>query len=56
MARIPRVRHFKPHDIPLVELTEVYLIIEGAEALRLVDAEGRDLNTAARQINGSTIP
>lgn len=50
---MPKVRYFKPRGIPLVELTEVYLTIEGAEALRLVDAEGRDLNTAALQTNVS---
>ncbi|WP_457572710.1 DUF134 domain-containing protein [Desulfolithobacter sp.] len=53
VARMPRVRYFKPRGIPLGELTEVYLSIEGAEALRLVDTEGLDLNTAARQMNVS---
>lgn len=53
VARMPRVRYFKPRGIPLRELTEVYLPVEGAEALRLVDTEGLDLNTAALQMNVS---
>ncbi|BCO08404.1 hypothetical protein GF1_07800 [Desulfolithobacter dissulfuricans] len=53
VARMPRVRYFKPRGIPLRELTEVYLPIEGVEALRLADTEGLDLNTAARQMNVS---
>ncbi len=53
VARMPRVRYFKPRGIPLRELTEVYLTIEGAEALRLADAEGMDLNTAAGQMKVS---
>jgi len=47
------VRYFKPRGIPLTELTEVYLTIEGAEALRLVDTKGLDLNTAAGEMNVS---
>ena len=50
---MPRVRYFKPRGIPLRELTEVYLTIEGVEALRLVDTEGLDHNAAARQMNVS---
>ncbi|WP_456385819.1 DUF134 domain-containing protein [Desulfolithobacter sp.] len=53
VARMPRVRYFKPRGIPLRELIEVYLSVEGAEALRLVDTEGLDLNTAAHQMNVS---
>jgi len=53
VALMPRVRYFKPRGIPLTELTEVYLTIEGAEALRLVDAKGLDLNTAAGEMNVS---
>ncbi len=53
VARMPRVRYFKPRGIPLTELTEVYLTIEGAEALRLVDAKGLDLNTAAGEMKVS---
>ncbi len=53
VAHMPRVRYFKPRGIPLTELTEVYLTIEGAEALRLVDAKGLDLNTAAGEMNVS---
>ena len=53
VTRMPRVRYFKPRGIPLTELTEVYLTIEGAEALRLVDVEGLNLNTAAQQMKVS---
>lgn len=53
VSRMPRARYFKPRGIPMMELTEVYLTIEGAEALRLVDAEGLSLNTAAQQMNVS---
>ncbi len=53
VARMPRVRYFKPRGIPLTELTEVYLTIEGAEAMRLVDVERLDLITAAGQMKVS---
>ena len=47
VSRIPRALYFKPRGIPMPELTEVYLTVEGAEALRLVDAKGLDQQTAA---------
>lgn len=48
---MPRVLYFKPRGIPLKDLTEVYLTIEGAEALRLVDAKGFDQAGAAKKMN-----
>jgi predicted DNA-binding protein (UPF0251 family)/predicted Fe-Mo cluster-binding NifX family protein len=53
VARLPRALYFKPRGIPLRELTEVYLPIEGAEALRLVDIDGLDHNAAARRMDVS---
>ena len=53
VARLPRARYFKPRGIPLRELTEVYLPVEGAEALRLVDIDGLDQNAASRQMDVS---
>ncbi|HHD64840.1 MAG TPA: DUF134 domain-containing protein [Desulfobulbaceae bacterium] len=53
VAQLPRACYFKPRGIPLRELTEVYLPIEGAEALRLVDIDGLDQNAAARRMDVS---
>jgi len=53
VARLPRSLYFKPRGIPLRELTEVYLPIEGAEALRLVDIDGLDHKAAARRMGVS---
>ncbi|ALK09257.1 DUF134 domain-containing protein [Blastochloris viridis] len=41
------VRYFKPRGIPLTELDEVLLTVDGLEALRLADAEGLEHITAA---------
>ncbi|MDD3994913.1 MAG: DUF134 domain-containing protein, partial [Dehalococcoidales bacterium] len=40
IAYIPGVTYFKPAGIPLVELEEVVLSLEEAEALRLKELEG----------------
>ena len=50
VSRLPRALYFKPRGIPLRELTEVCLTVEGAEALRLVDADGLDQQSAAEQM------
>lgn len=42
--------YFKPRGIPLRDLDEVTLGIDGLEALRLADAEGLDQATAAAQM------
>lgn len=39
--------YFKPQGIPLVQLSEVVLSLDGFEALRLVDVEGFDQGEAA---------
>jgi predicted DNA-binding protein (UPF0251 family)/predicted Fe-Mo cluster-binding NifX family protein len=44
----PEVRYFKPRGIPMKDLTEVYLTLEGYEALRLVDLEGLGQEEAAQ--------
>ena len=43
----PRVTYFKPCGIPMRELEETTLTVEGLEALRLADAEGRTATEAA---------
>ena len=53
VAQLPRARYFKPRGIPLRELTEVYLPVEGAEALRLVDIGGLDQNAASGKMDVS---
>lgn len=53
VSQLPRALYFKPRGVPLRELTEVYLTIEGAEALRLVDSMGLDQKKAAEQMDVS---
>ena len=43
----PQVAYFKPCGIPMRELEEITLSVEGLEALRLADAEGRTAVDAA---------
>ena len=50
---IPRARSFKPQGIPMRDLEEIYLSLDGFEALRLVDVEGADLESAARRMGVS---
>ena len=40
VERKPHVTYFKPRGIPMTELTETLLTVEGLEALRLADLEG----------------
>jgi len=40
VGHIPRTRYFKPSGIPVVELEEIVLKIEEAEAIRLKDLMG----------------
>lgn len=47
---LPETRYFKPRGIPMKDLTEVYLPLEGYEALRRVDLEGLNQEEAARQM------
>lgn len=45
---LPKTSYFKPTGIPLVELEEVTLPVEGLEAIRLADWEGLDMDKASR--------
>jgi predicted DNA-binding protein (UPF0251 family)/predicted Fe-Mo cluster-binding NifX family protein len=49
----PQVSCFKPRGIPLRDLTEVYLTVEGYEALRLADLEGLGHQEAAERMGVS---
>jgi len=45
--------YFKPRGIPMRQLAEVYLPLEGFEALRLADLEGCNQEEAAKKMNVS---
>lgn len=45
--------YFKPQGIPLVDLAEVVLTLDGLEALRHVDADGLDQTAAAERMGVS---
>jgi predicted DNA-binding protein (UPF0251 family) len=47
VSTIPNTIYFKPRGIPMRHLTEVYLPLEGFEALRLADLEGLKHDKAA---------
>jgi predicted DNA-binding protein (UPF0251 family)/predicted Fe-Mo cluster-binding NifX family protein len=53
VSQIPSVIYFKPRGIPMRQLAEVYLPLEGFEALRLADLEGRKHQEAAKKMNVS---
>jgi predicted DNA-binding protein (UPF0251 family)/predicted Fe-Mo cluster-binding NifX family protein len=53
VSQIPSVIYFKPRGIPLRQLAEVYLTLEGFEALRLADLEGCKHEEAAKKMNVS---
>lgn len=53
VERTPFVTYFKPRGIPLAELDEVSLPVEGLEALRLADLEGLTAEAAAQRIRVS---
>jgi uncharacterized protein len=42
------VRYYKPQGIPLADLVETVLPLDGLEALRLADAEGMEQDEAAK--------
>jgi uncharacterized protein len=44
------VQYYKPRGIPLSELRETVLSLDGLEALRLADVEGREQVDAAAQM------
>ncbi|KMY66965.1 hypothetical protein AAU61_13455 [Desulfocarbo indianensis] len=49
----PKVSYFKPRGVPLTRLTELYLPVEGYEALRLSELEGLSQEEAAERMNVS---
>lgn len=53
VSQPPQVSYFKPRGIPMRELTEVYLPVEGYEALRLADLEGLGHEEAAQRMGVS---
>jgi predicted DNA-binding protein (UPF0251 family)/predicted Fe-Mo cluster-binding NifX family protein len=49
----PEVTYFKPRGVPMCELAEVYLPLDGFEAIRLADHEGLSHAAAARHMHVS---
>lgn len=47
VAGVPQAAYFKPQGIPIRDLSEVSLAVEGLEAIRLADLEGLNMETAA---------
>jgi len=47
----PGVTYFKPRGVPMRELTEVYLPLDGLEAIRLADLEGLSHEEAAQRMH-----
>ena len=50
---VPPISYFKPAGIPLVNLQEVRILIEEAEAIRLKDLEGLEQEEAAQKMSVS---
>ena len=50
---MPKAAYFKPRGIPLWELSETSLSVEGLEAIRLADLEGLTMQDAATRMNVS---
>ncbi len=53
VSAAPEITYFKPRGVPLRELAEVYLPLDGYEAIRLADLEGLSHEEAARQMHVS---
>lgn len=53
VTKKPKVTYFKPLGVPMMDLAEVYLTVEGLEALRLADIEGLKHEEAAERMNVS---
>ena len=49
----PATTFFKPRGVPMQELTEIYLSLDGFEAMRLADIEGLKQEKAAKQMGVS---
>ena len=50
---LPEVTYFKPRGIPMINLEEQVLPVEGFEALRLIEVEGLDQDSASERMNVS---
>ena len=48
---IPQITYFKPAGIPMVNLQEVHLLVEEAEAIRLKDLEGLEQEECAQKMS-----
>lgn len=53
VEEMPQASYFKPIGIPLRQLEELRLPVEGLEAIRLADREGLDMDEAARRMGVS---
>lgn len=49
----PTIEYFKPQGVPLAELEEIGLTLDGLEALRLADIEGLYHDAAAERMGVS---
>ena len=50
---MPQITYFKPAGVPLASLQEICLSVEEAEAIRLKDLEGLELEECAQKMNVS---
>ena len=48
---LPQVTYFKPEGVPLVNLQEIQLLVEEAEAIHLKDLEGLEQEQCAQKMN-----
>jgi predicted DNA-binding protein (UPF0251 family)/predicted Fe-Mo cluster-binding NifX family protein len=53
VRQMPSLIYFKPRGVPMQQLAEVYLPLEGFEALRLADLEGCNQEEAAKKMKVS---
>ncbi len=53
ITNAPDITYFKPRGVPLRELAEVYLTLDGFEAIRLADLERLSQDAAAQQMQVS---
>ena len=51
VSSLPLVNYFKPAGIRMAELSEVQLLVEEAEAIRLKDLEGLEQEDCAQKMN-----
>jgi predicted DNA-binding protein (UPF0251 family) len=51
VSSIPPITYFKPAGIPMATLSEVKLLVEEAEAIRLKDLEGLEQEECAQKMN-----